>query len=227
MFHKLVWVLSLTDKPSYTRCMIDDHPQRQRILDYFEGRYEPPVQKPIHPWFHRAYDRQAAVFIGITAVGEPRLLLTQRAKHMSKHAGEVAFAGGMVDDTDTDKIHTALRELHEEVGLWGEQVQAQGIMRPMVTRHDVRVTPVVGFYDGSAGFTPCEDEIGAIFEVPLSFLLDASNVRLTESSFLGRATLMPSYDYQGYHIWGVTAYILIDFLTTLYAVDLPGFQLID
>lgn len=207
--------------------MIEPHPYRQRILDYFSGNYQSTSVRPLHPWFRRAFDRQAAVFVGVTALGEPRVLLTQRAAHMNKHAGEVAFAGGMVDNTDTDKIHTALRELYEEVGIAERYVQVAGKMRAMVTRHDVRVTPVIGFYDASAGFVPCEDEIGAIFEVPLSYLLDPGNVKLTEGSFLGRSTLMPSYEYQGYEIWGVTAYILIDFLTTLYGVDLPSFELID
>jgi len=201
------------------------HIHHRRLREFFAGHIVPSPREPLHPWFRRAWDRDAAVFVGVADKGEPRVLLTMRSASMSKHASEVAFAGGMADDTDRDFCHTALRELHEELGIDGHQVEVLGTMRPMVTRYDVRVTPVVGFYDGSAPIQINPDEIESAFEVPIDYLLDPRNVTLDEGSFLGRSTLMPSYHYEGYKIWGVTAYILIDFLTYVWDVELPSFQL--
>jgi len=45
------------------------------------------------------------------------LLLIQRASTVSSHAGQPAFPGGAVDDTDADVVAAALREAEEETGL--------------------------------------------------------------------------------------------------------------
>jgi len=205
--------------------MSDIHIHHQHLRDFFAGKIVPSPRKPLHPWFRRAWDRDAAVFVGIADKGEPRVLLTMRSASMSKHASEVAFAGGMVDETDAGSRHTALRELSEELGIGEHSVEVLGTLRPMVTRYDVRVTPVVGFYDSDAPIVINPAEIASAFEVPIDYLLDPANVSLDEGSFLGRSTLMPSYHYEGYKIWGVTAYILIDFLTHVWDVELPSFQL--
>jgi 8-oxo-dGTP pyrophosphatase MutT (NUDIX family) len=62
----------------------------------------------------------AAVLVALHGdSSDPQVILTQRAFHLNNHAGEVAFPGGMWDETDTDLLQTALREAHEEIGLFG------------------------------------------------------------------------------------------------------------
>jgi len=41
------------------------------------------------------------------------VLLTQRATHLSRHAGQIAFPGGRHDPGDVSIVDTALREAHE------------------------------------------------------------------------------------------------------------------
>ena len=43
----------------------------------------------------------------------PDLLLIERASTVSSHAGQPAFPGGAVDDTDADVVAAALREAQE------------------------------------------------------------------------------------------------------------------
>lgn len=45
------------------------------------------------------------------------LTLIQRPVYNGVHSGQMAFPGGKKDDGDESLLHTALRELHEEVGL--------------------------------------------------------------------------------------------------------------
>jgi hypothetical protein len=61
--------------------------------------------------------RQAAVLVPIVRRPQPGLLLTQRSPLMRKHAGQVAFPGGAVDNTDATLIAAALREAQEEVAI--------------------------------------------------------------------------------------------------------------
>jgi hypothetical protein len=73
--------------------------------------------------------RQAAVLMILASVnGQPGVIYTKRADHMSLHGGEISFPGGHFDDSDsTDStgtgasppdqtlLDTALRESHEEL----------------------------------------------------------------------------------------------------------------
>src|ERR1700743_2702622 len=59
----------------------------------------------------------AAVLMPIVAKAEPTVLLTQRTETLSRHAGQVSFPGGRMDDTDASATATALRETHEETGI--------------------------------------------------------------------------------------------------------------
>ena len=69
--------------------------------------------------------RQAAVLVPIVRRPQPGLLLTQRSLMLRKHAGQVAFPGGAVDDTDSSLIAAALREAQEEVAIPPESQSAK------------------------------------------------------------------------------------------------------
>lgn len=81
---------------------------RSLTLDDFLSRFQ-----LLRPQINRETlnHRQAAVLIPIVRRPQPGLLLTQRSIHLRKHAGQVAFPGGAVDDTDASAIAAALRKL--------------------------------------------------------------------------------------------------------------------
>ena len=76
----------------------------------------------------------------------PSLLLTLRAARMRTHKGEGAFPGGREDPADgADPVTTALRELHEEVGIDAGSVEVLGMSHDLPIPGKLRVTPVVGW----------------------------------------------------------------------------------
>lgn len=163
------------------------------------------------------YPSQAAVLIALTDdPQDPEIILTQRAAHLSSHAGQVAFPGGKRDLEDSSLLHTALRESQEEIGLEPGAVEVLGAMPPSTTRWDVRVTPYVGIIPASTRFTPNLGELDSIFQVPLSYFLEGDRRARTDMFDRDRHFWAPAYMYQGYEIWGFTAGLLVDFLNSTF-----------
>ncbi|STV39489.1 nudix hydrolase YeaB [Klebsiella pneumoniae subsp. ozaenae] len=100
---------------------------------------------------------------------QPGLLLTQRSPLLRKHAGQVAFPGGAVDNTDATLIAAALREAQEEVAIPPEAVEVIGVLPPVDSVTGFQVTPVVGIIPpGSAPITPARTKSPRLFEMPLA-----------------------------------------------------------
>jgi 8-oxo-dGTP pyrophosphatase MutT (NUDIX family) len=56
---------------------------------------------------HRGDYRAAAVLVPITDRSEPGVILTQRPDWLRSHAGQVAFPGGKIDETDENAVAAA------------------------------------------------------------------------------------------------------------------------
>ena len=119
----------------------------------------------------------AAVLVALHGdSSDPQVILTQRAFHLNNHAGEVAFPGGMWDETDTDLLQTALREAHEEIGLLPSLVEPIATLPVAVPkRRSLKVTPFVGLVDGPLNLVAEPGEIGALFDVPLQLFMNINN----------------------------------------------------
>lgn len=101
---------------------------------------------------------------------EPALLLTRRALHLKRHAGQWALPGGRIDDGETAE-QAALRELREEVGL---QLPAEAILGRLddyATRSGFSITPVVVWGDGAATLQADPNEVASIHRLPFDELL--------------------------------------------------------
>lgn len=112
--------------------------------------------------------RQAAVLIPVVRRPQPGLLLTQRSVHLRKHAGQVAFPGGAVDSSDASLIAAALREAQEEVAIPPSCVEVIGVLPPVDSVTGFEVTPVVGIIPPNLPYRASEDEVSAVFEMPLA-----------------------------------------------------------
>lgn len=166
-------------------------------------------------WQEPGDPRAAAVLMPLVVRAEGlSVLLTQRADHLSDHAGQVSFPGGRREPDDANAIATALREAHEEVSLAPEHVEILGALPDYLTGTGFRVTPVVGLVHPP--FTVAADtlEVAEIFEVPLAFVMNPANHEVRVLQWEGRerrffAMLYPRPGTGGhYFVWGATAGML-------------------
>lgn len=154
----------------------------------------------------------AAVLVGLREGPQPRLVLTRRTDHLQAHAGQVAFPGGRCDPDDADSVDTALRESEEEVGLARALVTPLGFLDCFETISGYCITPVVARIAAEAQLYPAPDEVAEVFEVPLAFFLDRSNLRRYSMEYRGKQRPMVEFVHGGHRIWGATAAMLLNLL---------------
>lgn len=157
---------------------------------------------------HQPSMAQAGVLIAFTHEAEPHIVLTLRSSKLAKHSGEVAFPGGKQDPEDDSIITTALREAHEEVGLCPSQVEVLGELHQVFSRFGYVVTPVVGIIKADIELVANPDELESIFKVPVRFFIDNE----PDEYFQRGSIKMPTYHFEGYRIWGLTAMMIAEMI---------------
>lgn len=152
----------------------------------------------------------AAVLVAVVDRPSPTVILTVRPETMRQHPGQVSFPGGRIDPGDDGPVAAALREAKEEIGLSPEAVEVIGVSDPYRTITGFEVTPVVGIVPPGLPLTPHPGEVADMFEAPLDFLLDPANQLRREAMFRGRMRSYYEIPYQGRHIWGATAAMIVN-----------------
>lgn len=164
--------------------------------------------------------RPAGVLIGLIPRPDgPTALLTRRPETMAKHPGQVAFPGGKVDPIDADEVAAALREADEEVGADPNTVDLIARGQPYITGTGFRVVPVIGVLPADFVPVPCPTEVAAVFETPLSFLMNPDNHDRQSGTWQGQTRHYYQMHHGGFRIWGVTAGIIRTLWEELYAPD--------
>lgn len=187
------------------------------------GSVPPPSDFDLNPsafadWSGSAAARPAAVLVPIVARDELFVLLTERTPHLAAHAGQIAFPGGKPDLADAGPVDTALREAEEEIGLARQFVEPIGFLDAYRTGTGFSVTPVVALVSPGFALVPNANEVAAVFEVPLAFLMDPANHRIDAHTLGGRDRRFYAMPFGERYIWGATAGILRNMHDKLFAV---------
>jgi 8-oxo-dGTP pyrophosphatase MutT (NUDIX family) len=158
--------------------------------------------------------RLAAVVIPIFADAPPEVVFVARATHLRRHAGQIAFPGGALDEADGgDLARAGLRELHEEIGIAAGAVSIVGQLRSFrQTRNVFTVTPFVGVVQPGTPLVVDLNEASAAYRVPLAAILEPGAVRPGVTVSGDRRIETPVFDYAGMHVWGLTGNILEAFI---------------
>ena len=153
----------------------------------------------------------AAVLIPLVARDDGvTMLLTQRTNHLAHHPGQVSFPGGHVDPTDGTPEETALRETEEEVGIDRRHITIIGRLADYKTRTGFAIAPIVGVVTPPFDVSPDPHEVAEVFEVPMTFLMDADNHERHSREYKGATRQFYAMPYNGFYIWGATAGMLVD-----------------
>jgi len=159
-------------------------------------------------------DRLAAVLAPLVETPEPSLIFTVRSAALSRHAGEISFPGGLVDEGEAP-ADAARREAFEEIGLDPAAARIVGSLPPVHTYVSaVLVVPFVGLLERQPALVPAEAEIQEILRAPVS-LLDSVERTMTLPRTGGGSWEGWAYPVDGHTIWGATGFMLHSFLEIL------------
>jgi 8-oxo-dGTP pyrophosphatase MutT (NUDIX family) len=156
---------------------------------------------------------RAAVLIPLFCKeGSYYCLFTKRTEKVKYHKGEISFPGGNADPVDADLLATALREVHEEIGVKPEDVGLVGALDEIMTMSNFIISPFVGFIPYPYPFVPSSEEIEEIIVLPLVGFLEEGVLSEDYRTYNERTEKVSIYQSGGYVIWGATAKILRHFL---------------
>ena len=136
------------------------------------------------------------------------VLLTKRSSNLKHHTGQISFPGGRVDNKDESSRHTALREIHEEVGIHPKNIKIIDELDEYIVGTGFLVKPFIGIIKPPYKFVKQEQEVAEIFEVPLDFLIAPNNFSQYSKEFNGIPRKHFAITWENYFIWGATAGML-------------------
>ncbi|MFX0015773.1 MAG: NUDIX hydrolase [Promethearchaeota archaeon] len=143
------------------------------------------------------------------------LVFTRRTENVPHHKKEISFPGGRYEEEqDKDLIHTALREVREELGI--NKIVTFGILDDLLTISNYVVTPVLGFIENNRELDNAvidTSEIDYILEIMISDLTVPKQFSVKKMTYRDRYSFqVPFFDYHGEIIWGATGRILVNLL---------------
>lgn len=157
--------------------------------------------------------KPAAVFVPLVQNESGlSMLFTKRTQHLQNHAGQICFPGGRAEASDKDSIATALREMHEEIGIEPKYINLMGTHPKYITVSKFIMEPVIGSLKPGFSIAPDANEVDQVFEVPLSVLMDPNNHILHSlPRQIGYEKFYFSMTWEQHFIWGATAALIRNF----------------
>ncbi|MGD0705042.1 MAG: CoA pyrophosphatase [Trebonia sp.] len=163
--------------------------------------------------------RSAVLVLFGDGVRGPDLLYIQKNEGLRRHAGQPAFPGGKIEDSDDGPVAAALREGAEETGLDPAGVQVLATLPEMfIPRSQFRVVPTLAWWRTPSAVRPTDvGEVAAVERIRIADLADPAN-RLTLRLPGGYSG--PAFRIGPMLIWGFTA-LLTDRLLALGGFERP------
>ena len=143
----------------------------------------------------------------------PFIIMTEKARNLKVHAGEIAFPGGKWCAKDKDLLETAIRETKEELRLEVSKEQVVGKLDSVITLNSkYKITPFIAILDTVPSLI-ANSEVESILHIPLiSFLNTIAEDNLPEHRSIKE---MYTFTFEKYNIWGASARMLKQINTLL------------
>lgn len=180
--------------------------------------------------------RKYAVLLPLVDIqGEIHVLFEVRSFHLRSQPGDVCFPGGRIDSKDTSPLHCAIRETSEELGLGKQHIKQTLPLDYIVSDLGRVIYPFVGIITDLKEVIPNKAEVQEVFTVPLAYFMEHKPKQykvdfhaVPEDNFpFHLITNGKDYDFRSYRehepfyvyndrvIWGLTAKILIHFISLI------------
>lgn len=169
--------------------------------------------------------RPAAVFAPLVlphweaTLDSASMLFIKRSRGLRRHAGQIAFPGGIVESQDATLLEAGFRESEEEVGLRPESVE---VLCPLPAAEVPSGFQLYPYFvaTNQQKFVAEPSEVEAIYRVPLSELLECP-FRLEHREWMGKTHRVVYFDLPELCVWGVTGRIVEYLLVTFFDWEAP------
>ena len=171
------------------------------------GKIRSVLTNEIHPKPISELDENELASVLVVIYGkEPFILMTEKAKSLKVHGGEISFPGGKWCTKDQDLLETAIRETEEELSLQISREQVIGQLDNVITLNSkYKITPFVAILENISSLKP-NSEVKTILHIPLvSFLKTMAKDTNPEHLSIKE---MYTLTFEKYNIWGASARIL-------------------
>ncbi len=165
--------------------------------------------------------KQAAVTVLLREnFSTTEILIIKRAEHpRDPWSGHLALPGGRADATDKHLIHTAAREMSEEVGIELDQEKSFVGILPQLSPISsllpkIEITPFIAVAPPEFLLQP-NREVAAAFWMPVNELLRTGKSATYRYQHGEAIVNYPAYPSPHGEIWGITMKILSNFLAIL------------
>jgi len=143
--------------------------------------------------------------------GQLNWIFIRRPRYNGVHSGQMALPGGRYEPSDASIMHTAIREMREEIGVSIASESILGQMTPLfIPPSNYLVYPFVAYLDMRPSFIADPKEVDQIIEIPVSYFfqdnaISIQNIQVQEGSFVEA----PGFQFNSQTcIWGATAMII-------------------
>ena len=136
----------------------------------------------------------------------------KRPEYKGVHSGQICFPGGAQEPQDQSSKYTAIREMHEEIGVRLDIGQVIGELSPLyIPVSNFVVRPYLAYLDSKPSYTLDPLEVDNIIEVDLDGIMDDNNegVRTIKHS-QGFELETPCFVFNKKVVWGASAMILAE-----------------
>jgi 8-oxo-dGTP pyrophosphatase MutT (NUDIX family) len=136
--------------------------------------------------------------------------IIRRPATMRLHAGEFAFPGGKRDDADATLLDTALREMHEELGVARDKTRLLGSLSAVpVATSRFAIHPFAIAVDASISPVLAPAEVAELVRAPLASFFDGTIGYATVDM---KTYVSPIFRFGDRIMYGASAHILQELL---------------
>lgn len=136
------------------------------------------------------------------------LILTKRSEHLRHHPGEICFPGGIQEDKDKDLYATAVREVHEELGIEASRIQLVKELPVQSTLLGMVIHPWFARIETINPYKLNTQEVVKLIAIPMDEVLNPKNYH--EFTIIRYGKPFQSWQFLKSKdiIWGATARIM-------------------